>query len=65
MMPCFASSAFIVVPTDTESKIASTATPREHLLLVERNAELLVRLAAARDRRRRGLPSGFFVFGAE
>src|SRR6476659_3881341 len=27
MMPSVASSAFIVVPTDTESKIASTATP--------------------------------------
>src|SRR5512140_2093671 len=25
--PCFLSSAFIVVPTDTEAKIASTATP--------------------------------------
>src|ERR1700748_2624943 len=26
MMPCFASSPFIDVPTDSESKIASTAT---------------------------------------
>ncbi len=27
MIPCAASSVFMVVPTDTESKIASTATP--------------------------------------
>src|SRR2546423_8613315 len=27
IMPCLANSSFIVVPTDTESKIASTATP--------------------------------------
>ena len=30
MMPCSLSSAFIVVPTLTESKIASTATPERN-----------------------------------
>ncbi len=45
MTPSSASFVRNVVATDTLSNTASTATPGEQLLLLERNAELLERLA--------------------
>ena len=54
MMPSSASFVLNVVATETLSNTASTATPRQQLLLVERNAELLEGLRGFPDRPRRG-----------
>ena len=64
MIPCFASSARIVVPTDTESKIASTATPESIFCSVSGMPSRWYVLSSSGSTSSR-LPSGFFVFGAE
>jgi hypothetical protein len=63
MMPSFASSFLKVVATETESKTASTATPAQPLLLLERDAELVERLEELGSTSSR--LSCFFCFGAE
>ncbi len=64
MMPYFASSVRIVVPTDTESKIASTATPASTFCSFSGMPSRSYVLSSSGSTSSR-LPSGFFVFGAE
>ncbi len=64
MMPSLPSSAFMVVPTDTLSKIASTATPEIRFCsLSEMPSRSYVRRSSGSTSAR--LPSDFTLFGAE
>src|SRR3954471_20961784 len=62
--PCFASSARNVVPTDTESKIASTATPASSFCSCSGMPSFWYVSSSCGSTSSR-LPSGFFVLGAE
>ena len=64
MMPCFVSSALYVVPTDTESKTASTATPASSFCSLSGMPSLsyVSRSLGSTSSR---LPNGLAVLGAE
>ena len=68
MIPISESLPLKVVATETLSKTASTATPGQPLLLLERDPKLFVCLPVVQDPRRPcswDLRMGSFTFGAE
>ena len=65
MIPCFASSFLNVVPTDTQSNTASTATPASSFCSLSGMPSFVVRLEQLRVHLVQRLPSGFAVRGAE